>query len=292
MTTDRTRWLVETGWLAANLEAPDLIVIDGSWHLPSAGRNARAEYQAERIPGAVFFDIDEISDEKSLLPHMLPTTVKFSSRMRKLGIGDGARIVVYDNLGIYSAPRVWWMLRAMGKDEVAVLNGGLPKWRAEGHPLEDGPPIRRTERHFTARLNRELVRDREDVATALRTGAEQVADARSAGRFEGREPEPRAGLRSGHMPRARNVPFSDLVAADGTLRPGDDLRRAFAEKGIDLSRPVITTCGSGVTAAVDLLALATLGHRQVSLYDGSWSEWGADASLPVATGPGYRNSGA
>lgn len=285
MQTERTRWLVETDWLRANLGAPDLVVVDGSWHMPSTARNARAEHAAERIPGAVFFDIDEISDEKSALPHMLPSTVKFSSRMRRMGIGDGARIVVYDSLGLYSAPRVWWMFRAMGKEDVAVLNGGLPKWRAEGHPTEDGPPIRRTERHFTARLNRELVRDRGDVATALQTGAEQVADARSAGRFEGRESEPRPGLRAGHMPRALNVPFSELVAADGTLKPSDELRRIFTKQGLDLSRPVITTCGSGVTAAVDLLALATLGHRQVSLYDGSWSEWGADASLPIATGP-------
>ncbi len=285
MQNNRNRWLVSTDWLAANISAPDLVVVDGSWHMPSTGRNARAEHAEKRIPGAVFFDIDEISDEASPLPHMLPSTVKFSSRMRKMGIGDGARIVVYDSLGLYSAARVWWMLRAMGKEDVAVLDGGLPKWIAEGRETEDGPPVRRLERHFTARLNREHLRDRDDVAAALKTGAEQIVDARSAGRFEGREPEPRAGLRSGHMPRARNVPFSELVAADGTLKPIDDLRRAFAERGIDLSRPITTTCGSGVTAAVDLLALAVLGHKQAALYDGSWSEWGADPALPVATGP-------
>ena len=286
MQNDRNRWLVGTDWLAANLAAPDLVVIDGSWHMPATGRNARAEHQEKRIPGAVFFDIDEISDETSPLPHMLPSTVKFSSRMRKLGIGDGARIVVYDTIGLYSAPRVWWMFRAMGKGDVAVLDGGLPKWLAEDRLTEDGPPARRVERHFTARLNRELLRERDDVATALKTGAEQIVDARPAGRFAGREPEPRAGLRGGHMPRAKNVPFSELVATDGTLKPIDDLRRAFAERGIDLSRPITTTCGSGVTAAIDLLALAVLGHKQAALYDGSWSEWGADPALPVATGPG------
>jgi thiosulfate/3-mercaptopyruvate sulfurtransferase len=285
MQNDPRRWLVETEWLAANLSAPDLVVVDGSWHMPATGRNGRAEHALTRIPGAVFFDIDEISDETSPLPHTLPSTVKFSSRMRRLGIGDGARIVVYDSLGIYSAPRVWWMLRVMGKADVAVLNGGLPKWIAEGRPVEDGPPGRRIERHFTARLNRELLRERDDVAQALRTGAEQIVDARSTGRFEGREAEPRPGLRPGHMPRARNVPFSELVSGEGTLKPVDDLRRIFARQGIDLARPITTTCGSGVTAAVDLLALAVLGHRQAALYDGSWSEWGADPQLPVATGP-------
>ncbi|MEZ5926520.1 MAG: 3-mercaptopyruvate sulfurtransferase [Hyphomicrobiaceae bacterium] len=285
MQDHRSRWLVETDWLAANLAAPDVVVVDGSWHMPATGRKARTEHSEQRIPGAVFFDIDEIRDENSALPHMLPSTVKFSSRMRKLGIGDGARIVVYDSIGLYSAPRVWWMLRAMGKDDVAVLNGGLPKWLAEGRPIKDGPPRARIEKHFTARLNRELLRERDDIVQALSSGTEQIADARSSGRFEGREPEPWPGLRSGHMPQARSVPFTELVAADGTLKPNDDLRRIFSERGLDLTRPIITTCGSGVTAAIDLLALAVLGHQQTALYDGSWSDWGADPSLPIATGP-------
>lgn len=285
MRNDRQRWLVDTGWLAAHLESPDLVVVDGSWHMPATGRSGRAEHIERRIPGAVFFDIDEISDEQSSFPHMLPSTVKFSSRMRRLGIGDGARIVVYDSLGLYSAPRVWWMLRVMGKSDVAVLDGGLPKWIAEGHPLEDGPPVKRPERHFTPRLNRELLRDRDDVVAALAAGSAQVVDARSAGRFEGREAEPRPGLKPGHMPGARNVPFSELVAADGTLKSDEDLRRIFASHAVDLSAPVITSCGSGVTAAVDLLALTVLGHDRVALYDGSWSEWGAGAASPVATGP-------
>jgi thiosulfate/3-mercaptopyruvate sulfurtransferase len=285
MQSERHRWLVGTDWLGAHLQSPDLVVIDASWHMPAAGRSGRAEHVERRIPGAVFLDIDEVSDEQSSFPHMLPSTVKFSSRMRKLGIGDGARIVVYDSLGMFSAPRVWWMLRVMGKSDVAVLDGGLPKWIAEGRPLEDGPPNKRPERHFTPRLNRELLRDRDDVKAALEKRTAQVVDARPAGRFEGREAEPRPGLRPGHMPGALNVPFSELVATDGRLKGDEDLRRVFASHAVDLTEPIITTCGSGVTAAVDLLALAVLGHDRVALYDGSWSEWGADAASAVATGP-------
>lgn len=284
MKSERHRWLVETEWLAQHLTSPDVVVIDASWHMPATGRSGRAEYMETRIPGAIFFDIDDISDEKSSFPHMLPSTVKFSSRMRKLGIGDGARIVVYDSVGLFSAPRVWWMLRVMGKNDVAVLNGGLPKWLAEEREIEDGPPNKRPERHFTPRVNGELLRDRDDVAAALKSMSAQVIDARSAGRFEGREPEPRPGLRSGHIPGARNVPFTELVAADGTLKSDDDLSRVFKGHSIDLSAPIITSCGSGVTAAVDLLALAVLGHDRVALYDGSWSEWAADPQAPVATG--------
>jgi thiosulfate/3-mercaptopyruvate sulfurtransferase len=276
--------LVTTDWLAAHLEAPDLVVLDGSWHLPTAGRNARAEYLAERIPGALFFDIDEIADTQSPFPHMLPSAEKFASRMRKMGIGDGKRIVVYDTVGLYSAARVWWTFRVFGHNDVAVLDGGLPKWKREGRPLEDGPPDPRQERHFTARLQSIMARDRGDVLKAVEGGHIQIADARSPARFRAEEPEPRAGLRGGHMPGAKNVHYASLLAPDGRLKSPDAIRKAFTDAGVDLSRPVITSCGSGVTAAILILGLELIGHNDHALYDGSWSEWGADPALPVATG--------
>lgn len=278
-------FIVETDWLEAHLDAPDLIVLDGSWYMPAQNRDTRAEFHEEHIPGALFFDIDEMSDDATDLPHMLPSATKFASRMKQAGVGDGMRIVVYDTAGLFSAARVWWMLRAMGHEEVAVLNGGLPKWKTESRALEDGPPRVRTPRHFTARLNASLVRDLGDMQTLLGAPDAQVADARPAARFEGRQPEPRAGLRSGHMPGTKNVPFNEVLNPDGTLKPMDDLQDIFKGAGIDVAQPVVTTCGSGVTAAVLALALAVAGNRNAAVYDGSWAEWGQDNGLPVASGP-------
>ena len=285
MAPARSSHLVETDWLAAHLDAPDLVVLDGSWHLPTAGRNARAEYEEEHIPGALFFDIDEISDESSSLPHMLPSTVKFASRMKRMGIGDGMRIVVYDSVGMFSAARVWWTFRVMGHEDVAVLNGGLPKWKAEGRPVTSEPTPPRSQRHFTPRLNASLVRDLQDVKRIIESGSAQIADARSPGRFAGAEPEPRPGLRSGHIPGSRNVPYSRLLNPDGTLKSPPELHRVFTDAGIEPMKPVVTTCGSGVTAAILSLGLALVGQPDSGLYDGSWSEWGReDAGTPVEQG--------
>jgi thiosulfate/3-mercaptopyruvate sulfurtransferase len=277
-------WLIETDELARELEAPDLVIIDATWHMPGEGKNAHAEYLEEHIPGALFFDIDEIADTKSSLPHMLPPPEKFSSRMRAMGIGDGSRIVVYDRTGIYSAARVWWTFRVMGVEDVSVLNGGLPKWKREGLPLDSGEPRSRTARHFTARRNADLVRDLSDIKALLKDKSAEIVDARSPERFAGRATEPRPGLRSGHIPGAHNVPYGRLINTDGTLKSASELERLFHEAGVDLHKPVVTSCGSGVTASVLALALAELGHRRTAVYDGSWSEWGADQNLPIETG--------
>lgn len=276
-------WLVETDWLAEHLEAPDLIVLDGSWHLPSENRDPRAEYDAEHIPGALFFDIDEISDTDNPLPHMLPSPEKFSSRMRKMGVGDGFRVVVYDAAGMFSAARVWWTFRVMGARDVAVLNGGLPKWKSEGRPLEDMAPRARSERHFTARRNAALIRDRGDILSIIDSGSDQIIDARAAARFEGTAPEPRPGLRSGHIPGSKNLPYNVLLNPDGTFKSASQIEEIFKNAGIDATRPIVTSCGSGVTASVLSLALAIIGQPDSAVYDGSWSEWGADESLPIVS---------
>ncbi|MEO1695592.1 MAG: sulfurtransferase, partial [Pseudomonadota bacterium] len=249
------RYIVETDWLAEHLSAPDLVVVDGSLHLPTAKRDARAEYEAAHIPGAIFFDIDDIADDAHPMPHMLPPPAKFSSRVRRLGIGDGMRVIAYDSVGLYSAARVWWMFRAMGHEDVAVLNGGLPKWRAEGRPVTDMPTPPRQERHFTPRMNASLIRDIDDMRSTVQARAEQVLDARAPGRFNGVEPEPRESLRSGHMPGAINVHYASLLTESGTLKPEEEVRAVFDAAGVDVKKPVVTTCGSGVTACIVSLAL-------------------------------------
>ncbi|MBV0891894.1 3-mercaptopyruvate sulfurtransferase [Paracoccus sp. Z118] len=280
---DDPKTLVSTDWLAAHLDDPDLRVIDASWHMPATGRDARAEYEAAHIPGARFFDIDAISDTRSELPHMAPQPELFISRMRAAGIGDGHQVVIYDDSDVRSAARVWWTFRLMGKTDVAVLDGGLAKWQAEGRPVEDMRPITR-DRHMTTQRQARLVRDVTQVASASKLGDHEIIDARSPERFRGDAPEPRPGLRSGHIPGARNVPFGTLYNDDGTMKPPAELRAIFEAAGVDLSRPAITTCGSGITAAVLALALERTGHRNWSLYDGSWTEWGSFPDLKIATG--------
>lgn len=283
MAEDRSRWFVSTEWLADHLSAPDVVVVDGSWYLPTMNRDGAAEHRSAHIPGAVFFDIDAVSDRTSPLPHMLPSPEAFASAMRKLGIGDGMRIVVYDGAGLFSAPRVWWTFRLMGARDVVILDGGLPKWRAEGRPLTD-EPTRRQPRHFTARIDHGMVRDLGDMQRAIADGTASILDARPAERFRGEAPEPRPGLKSGHMPGARNLPFSSLIE-NGRLVDPDRVAAAVEAAGVDLSRPVVTTCGSGVSAATLWLALETIGHQRLGLYDGSWAEWGGRDDTPVVTGP-------
>lgn len=272
--------LVSTAWLEAELGAADLRVVDASFFLAAMGRDAKAEHAAAHIMGAVFFDIDEIADPDSPLPHMLPNDHKFASRMMSLGIGDGSRVVVYDNSPLHSAARAWWMLKTFGASQAALLDGGLQKWTAEGRPLAAGVEPRR-HGHFTPLRDREAATDKEGMLTLV---GHEIVDARSALRFSGAEAEPRAGVAAGHIPGSRNAPQSEFFNADHTWKRGNALRAVFEAAGVDLAKPMVTTCGSGVTAAVILFGAHLLGKEDVRLYDGSWAEWGADPAAPKATG--------
>jgi thiosulfate/3-mercaptopyruvate sulfurtransferase len=275
--------LVTTRWLAERLDAPNLRILDGSWHLVSAGRDARAEFAAGHIPGAQFFDIDAVKDTSTDLPHMLPSPRELEEHASALGIGSGDRVVVYDAAGMFSAARVWWTFRVFGHDDVHVLDGGLPKWKRESLPIErDVRPVER--RRFVATHRKELVRSLEEMRANLATHRDQVLDARSRERFLGTAPEPRAGVRGGHIPGSTSLPFGELLEADGTFRDLDGLRRAFAAAGVDLERPVTCSCGSGITASVLALGLFLAGREDAAVYDGSWSEWGARTDTPVETG--------
>ena len=276
--------LVSTAWLGERLTRPGLRVVDASWYLPSAGRDAEAEYLAGHIPGAVFFDLDANSDPSTDLPHMLPEAGDFAERMGKLGIGDEDDVVVYDGSGSnLSAARAWWMFRAFGHVRVGVLDGGMAQWRREGRRLQTGRVLYPAAR-FHARLRLGQVRTLAEVLELTRNGGEQLVDARPAGRFAGREPEPRPGLRGGHIPGSRSVPSTSLVDAEGLLLPPEELRRRFESAGVDPARPVVATCGSGTSACAVLFALHVLGHPRATLYDGSWSEWGRRGDTPIATG--------
>jgi thiosulfate/3-mercaptopyruvate sulfurtransferase len=276
--------LVSTDWLQKELGAPDLRVIDGSFFLPADGRDARAEYEAEHIRGAVFLGIEEVSDRSNPTPHMLPPEHLFASRMQSLGLRDGSRFVVYDNSPYHSGARIWWMLRAFGAHYVALLDGGLAKWKAEDRPLESGRPQVR-HGHFTPSLDERAVADKAFVESLIGGQSHAIVDARGAARFAGEDAEPRPGLASGHIPGSRNLPQGKLFNADNSWKRGDALRAAFEEAGVDLSKPMVTTCGSGITAAVLLFGAHLLGKEDVMLYDGSWSEWGADPATPKAKGP-------
>jgi len=280
---EKTDPLVSTDWLAERLSVADTVVVDATWFMPGAPGDARAEFVERHVPGAVFFGIDDIKDHASPLPHMLSAPADFAVAARRLGVNRDSTVVVYDVHGLFSAPRVWWNFRVMGHTQAFVLDGGFPRWTAEGRPIETGW---REPRHgdFKARPDPTLVRDLAAVRLVLDSRAEQIVDARAAGRFTGAAPEPRADLRSGHMPGARNVPWNDLVGADGALASPEVLRVAFQSAGVDLAAPIVTTCGSGVSAALLALALARVGRPDVAVYDGSWTEWASRADTPIVTG--------
>ncbi len=275
--------MVSTDWLAERLGSPGLVIIDATWFMPGTPRDARAEHAERHIPGAVFFDIDEISDHTNPLPHMLPEPADFAVHARRLGVEPDSDVVVYDAQGLFSAARVWWTFRVMGHAATAVLDGGLPKWMAGDHPVEQGWP-QNPHGEFKAKLDPGLVRDLASVLGVVETHAEQILDARAAARFLGEAPEPRPGLRSGHMPGAHNLPSSEVVTAEGTLKTRAELEPLFATAGVDLDRPILTSCGSGISAATLSLALARLGRWRTPVYDGSWTEWGGLADTPVVKG--------
>jgi thiosulfate/3-mercaptopyruvate sulfurtransferase len=275
--------LVSTDWLEKELGAPDLRVIDASFFLSSDGRDARAEYEAEHIPGAVFMDIDEIADASNPAPHMFPPEHKFASRMQSLGLGDGNRFVVYDNSPLHSAARAWFMLKSFGAHYVAILDGGMQKWKAEGRPVESGARQVR-HGHFTASLDPEAVADKDYVSGIVHSDNYEIVDARSPTRFAGEEAEPRAGLAAGHIPGSKNLPQGKFFNTDNSWKQADELRAAFEAAGVDMSKPMVATCGSGITACVLLFGAHLLGKGDAKLYDGSWSEWGADPATPKAVG--------
>jgi thiosulfate/3-mercaptopyruvate sulfurtransferase len=274
---------VTPAWLAGRLDDPDVVVVDGSWYLPAMHRDPDAEYRAGHIPGAVRVDVEAVRDRDSTLPHMLPTPEAFAAAMGELGIAEDMTVVVYDGAGLFSAPRVWWMLTVFGARDVRILDGGLPGWTAAGHPVQTGAPPTRSPRTFRPRFDRSAVADLGDVQQAVRNGSAQVLDARSAERFRGDAPEPRPGVRSGHIPGSRNLPYS-AVLVDGRLADPQAITAAVRAAGIDPAEPVITSCGSGVTAAILWLALDAIGHPPRSIYDGSWTEWGGRSDVPAATG--------
>lgn len=275
--------LVSTDWLSSRLSDPEIRILDATWYLPNVDRDAKAEYDQSHIPNARFFDIDEVSDHRSDLPHMVPPVEKFMSKVRKLGVGDGHQIVIYDSHGLFSAARVWWLFKVMGQKNVAVLDGGLPKWLREGRTVDSSSPLIR-DRHMFVKYHNEMVKDVTQVSSASKLGDFEILDARSAGRFRGEEPEPRPGLRAGHIPGSKNIFYGDLLNEDGTLKSQDKLVEHFKAKAVNLDKPVITSCGSGVTAAIINLALDRIGKTDHALYDGSWTEWGMYPTVPVETG--------
>jgi thiosulfate/3-mercaptopyruvate sulfurtransferase len=282
--SDRGRWFVSTEWLADHLDDPNVVIIDGSWHLPTSGRSGRSDYDAAHIPGAIFFDIDAVADTDNPLPHMLPTAEKFAAEVGALGIDETQRIVIYDSAGLSSAPRVWWTFRIMGARDVVILEGGLPKWLAEKRPV-DAKPVRRPPRRFHARLDARAAKSMDEVREGLAAHTFQVVDARPAARFRGAAPEPRSWVKTGRIPGSLNLPSSDLID-DGRLKDAAAIRRLFEDAGVDLTRPIVTSCGSGVNAAALSLALDVIGVPvdKTGLYDGSWTEWGARSDTEIATG--------